>query len=138
MKTAATIANMLTRLTGVIQIVLGVLFWTGNATSLIPVHMVSGTVLVLSLWTLAILAARAGVKPGLVALALIWGLITVVLGFTQGQILVNSAHWIIQVVHLLVGLGAVGQAEVLAARIKHARLPERAVSGQAGQPGRSN
>jgi hypothetical protein len=138
MKTAVTIANTLTRLTGVIQIVLGVLFWTGNVLGLIPVHIISGTILVLSLWTLAILGARAGVRPGLVALSLVWGLITIVLGLTQGQILVNSAHWIIQVVHLLVGIGAVGQAEGLAARIKHARMPERTMSGQAGQPNRSN
>jgi len=133
MKIAATIANTLTRLTGVIQIVLGILFWTGNALGLIPIHILSGTVLVLSLWTLAILAARAGVQPGLVALALIWGLITVALGLTQDRIMVNSAHWIIQVVHLLVGIGAVGQAEALAARIKRAHLPEKTASDQSNQ-----
>ena len=138
MKTAVTIANTLTRLTGVIQIVLGVLFWTGNALGLVPAHIISGTVLVLSLWTLAILGARAGVRPGLVALSLIWGLITIALGLTQGQLLVNSAHWIIQVIHLLIGLGAIGLAEGLAARIKHAQMPERTMSGQAGQPNRSN
>ncbi|MDR3573642.1 MAG: hypothetical protein P4L50_07265 [Anaerolineaceae bacterium] len=138
MKSAVTVANMLTRLTGLIQIVLGILFWTGHATSLIPVHILSGTVLVLSLWTLAFLATRAGVRTGLVVLALIWGLITVILGMAQSQILVNSAHWIIQVVHLLVGLGAIGQAEGLAVRIKRAHLPETAISGQAGQPGRSS
>jgi hypothetical protein len=138
MKTAVTIATMLTRLTGLIQIVLGVLFWTGHVVGLIPVHILSGTVLVLSLWTLAILAARAGVQPGLVALSLIWGLITIILGLTQSQLLVGPAHWIIQVIHLLVGLGAIGLAEGLAARIKHTRLPERTVSGQAGQPGSSN
>ena len=137
MRTAVTVANTLTRLTGVIQIVLGVLFWIGYATSLIPVHIISGTVLVLSLWTLAILAARAGAQTGLVVLSLIWGLITVALGLTQGALLVNSAHWIIQVLHLLVGLGAIGQAEGLAARIKHAHLPEKAMSGQTSQPGRT-
>jgi hypothetical protein len=137
MRTAVTVANTLTRLTGVIQIVLGVLFWIGYATSLIPVHIISGTVLVLSLWTLAILAARAGVQTGLVVLSLIWGLITVALGLTQGALLVNSAHWIIKVLHLLVGLGAIGQAEGLAAIIKHGHLPEKAMSGQTSQPGKT-
>ena len=75
----------------------------------------------LSLWTLAILAGRAGVQPGLVGLALVWGLITPILGLTQGQVLVNSSHWVIQVLHLLVGIGAMGQAEMLARRIKQSR-----------------
>jgi len=138
MKTAVMVTSMLARLTGLIQIVLGVLFWTGYAMSLIPIHIFSGIVLVLSLWTLAILAARAGVRPGLRILSLVWGLITLVLGLTQGQILGNSAHWIIQVIHLLVGLGAIGLAEMLAARIKHVQHIENMASDQASQPGRSN
>jgi hypothetical protein len=35
-------------------------------------------------------------------------------------LLTGDFHWIIQVLHLLVGLGAIGQAEGLAARIKRA------------------
>jgi hypothetical protein len=122
MKTATTVAQMLVRLTGLIQIVLGVLFWTDNARSLVPVHMLVGLVLVLALWTLAGLAARAGVNPGLVALAIVWGLIVPILGVTQTSLLPGAAHWTIQVLHLLLGLGAIGQAESLAARIK-GRLP---------------
>src|SRR5262249_2134403 len=72
----------------------------------------------LALWTLASLAAVAHVTPGLVLLAFVWGLIVPLLGLTQTQLLPGSAHWLIQVLHLLVGLGAIGQAEGLAARIK--------------------
>lgn len=73
MKTVTTIAHTLVRLAGLSAIVLGVLFWTGNAQVLIPVHMLIGLVLVLSLWTLAFLAAQAGVNRGFVALAVVWG-----------------------------------------------------------------
>ena len=118
MKTATTIAQTLVRLCGLGLLTLGLLFWTGNARGLIPLHMLLGLVLVLALWTLAGLAARAGVPIGLVALAVAWGLIVPALGLTQGQLLPGSAHWVIQVLHLLVGLGAIGQAEGLAARIK--------------------
>ncbi len=118
MKTAATVAQMLVRFTGVILIVLGVLFWTGNALTLVPIHMLLGLVLVLSLWTLALLAARIGAQPGIVMLAVVWGLIVVLLGITQTRLLPGDAHWVIQALHLLVGLGALGQAEGLAARIK--------------------
>ena len=40
---------------------------------------------------------------------------------TQTQLLPGSWHWVIQVLHLLLGLGAMGQGEGLAARIKRAR-----------------
>ena len=122
MKTATTTAQMLVRLCGLALLTLGLLFWTGNARGLVPLHMLLGLVLVLALWVLAGLAARAGVPLGLVALAVAWGLIVPALGLTQDQLLPGSAHWAIQVLHLLVGLGAIGQAEGLAARIK-ARQP---------------
>lgn len=118
MKTTATVLQILVRIIGTILIVLGVVFWTGNATTLIPLHMLLGITLVLLLWALAILGAVAGVNLGLVAVALIWGLIVPILGLTQERLLPGSMHWIIQVVHLLVGLGAIGLADNLARLIK--------------------
>jgi len=121
MQTASTITQMLIRFIGLIQIVLGVLFWSGSVRGMIPVHMLLGFVLVLALWTLAGLAARAGVSPALVVVAVLWGLLVAVLGMTQEQLLPGDYHWVIQVAHLLVGLAAIGQGEGLAARIKQAR-----------------
>jgi len=128
MRTATTIALMVIRLTGLIQIVLGVLFWTGNAQALIPTHMLIGFVVVLTLWVLAILAARAGVAPGIVALALLWGMLVLGLGLTQQRLLPGNAHWVIQVMHLLLGLGAIGLGEGLATRIRQAGSPARALA----------
>jgi len=118
MKTAVTVAQWLVRLCGLALITLGVLFWTGHALELIPVHMLVGLVLVLSLWTLAGLAARAGVRPGQVAVAFVWGLVVPALGLTQDSLVPGNAHWIIQVLHLLVGLAAIGMAEGLGAAIR--------------------
>jgi len=118
MKNVTTALQMFVRLDGLALIVLGTLFWTGNALDLVPVHMLLGITLVLALWTLAALAAVARVNPGLVALAFVWGLIVPILGLTQTRLLPGSAHWLVQILHLLVGLGAIGQAEGLAARIK--------------------
>lgn len=97
---------------------LGLLFWTGNALSLIPLHMLSGVVLVLALLGLAVLGAVAGAPVRFVALAVVWVVLVPVLGVTQDRLLPGSAHWLIQILHLLVGLGAIGQAENLARRIK--------------------
>jgi hypothetical protein len=118
MRRATTAAQMLVRATFVVQLVLGGLFWTGRALDLVPLHQTIGFLLVFGLWTLAVLAARAGVRPPLVALAAVWGLVVLVLGLTQTRLLVGSAHWLIEVLHLLVGVAAVGMAEGLAARIK--------------------
>jgi energy-coupling factor transporter transmembrane protein EcfT len=118
MRTTATVAQWLVRITGLIQIVLGLLFWTGNQLTLVPVHMLVGLVLVLSLWTLAFIGARSGVQPGFVAVVFVWGLLVPILGVEQGQILTGSGHWLIQVLHLLVGLTAIGQGEGLGQRIK--------------------
>jgi hypothetical protein len=118
MSRATTAIQMLVRATFVVQLVLGVLFWTGNALDLVPLHQTIGFVLVFGLWALAILAARAGVPPALVALAAVWGLVVPVLGLNQTRLLTGSAHWLIEVLHLLVGVAAVGMAEGLAARVK--------------------
>jgi hypothetical protein len=40
------------------------------------------------------------------------------LGLTQTQLLPGSAHWLIQVLHLLVGLGAISLAETLGRQIQ--------------------
>jgi hypothetical protein len=109
---------MLVRACGLVLITLGILFWTGNARPLIPVHMLVGLLLVLSLWTLAFIAARMGVRPGLVIVAFLWGLLVPVLGVMQDGILVGDLHWLVQVLHLLVGLAAIGQAESLGAGIR--------------------
>jgi hypothetical protein len=119
MRVTATVLQMIIRVCGVIQIVLGLLFWTNNARTLVPLHMLVGSLLVLSLIALAVVAAIADVGPGFVALAIVWALVTLLLGLTQTQLLPGTAHWVIQVLHLLIGLGAIGQGENLGRRIKN-------------------
>lgn len=121
MQTATAIAQTIVRLTGLVQVVLGALFWTGNARGMIPVHMLLGLVLVLALWVLTGLAARAGVDPALVAVAALWGLVVPALGLTQTSLLPGDYHWLIEGLHLLVGLAAIGLGDVLATRIKAPR-----------------
>ena len=125
MRTATTVIQMLIRLLGLIMIVLGLLFWTGNALAFIPVHMFLGLVLVILLWVQAGLAARSGVGAGMVVLAFVWGLVVVALGMTQNRLLPGDFHWVIKVLHLLVGIAALGLADRLATAIKHERLPAR-------------
>lgn len=121
MNVVAVVAQMLVRLTGVILVILGLLFWTGNALNMLPLHIWAGFILVLSFWVLAIVAGLAGLKASLVLLAILWGLFVVYFGLTQAQILPGPAHWVIEVLHFVVGIGTVGLGERLGARIKQAR-----------------
>lgn len=115
---AVTIAQMTVRVAGVLLLLIGLLIWTGHGDQIIPWHELIGFVLVLGLWTLAYFAARAGVAVGLVVLAFAWGLIAPALGLTQVNLVTGGMHWIIQVIHLLVGLGAIGIAELMGMTIK--------------------
>ena len=121
MRSTITAIQMGIRTAFVVQLALGLAFWTGNALGLVDLHQLIGILIVLGLWTQAALAARAGVQPGMVAAAAVLGLIVIVVGLTQRELLVGSAHVVIEVLHLLLGVGAVGLAESLATRAK-ARL----------------
>jgi hypothetical protein len=118
MKTSATIAQMLVRAGALFQIVTGLLFWSGNLLALVQLHMLIGFIVALSLLVLAGLGAWSGLPAGRVVLAIGWALLVPVLGMTQTQLLPGDLHWIVRVVHLLVGLGAVWMAEGLARRVR--------------------
>ena len=126
MAMTTTVLSVLLRALGVVQVVLGLVFWSGNAYNLVPLHMSLGMLLVLCLWGLAIIAIFARVPWTLVLLAIAWGIFVPVFGMTQVGILPGSFHWIIQLLHLLVGFAAIGLGENLAKRIRSnrsARIP---------------
>ncbi len=118
MRTATTITQMLLRLCFLALLVLGIIFWTGHATNLEPLHMAIGGIFVLGLWVLAILGFASKAGADLVVMALIGGVIVLALGMTQKALMVGNLHWIVRVVHLLVGLAAMGLAEQIGRRIR--------------------
>jgi hypothetical protein len=122
MTRASTVVQMLIRVCFVVQLVFGGLFWTNNARGLIPLHQLVGFIFVIAIWVQAGLAARAGVNLGLVAFAAVWALVVPILGLNQTELLPGSAHWVIEVIHLLVGIIAVGLAERLATGVQSRRL----------------
>jgi hypothetical protein len=111
--TGTKVAHWTLRASGGLLLLLGLIIWTGKGDQLIPVHDVLGFVLVLSLWTIAAIASRSGVPIGLVTLAVAWGLIAPILGLTQDKLVTGDWHWTIQVLHLVIGVGALGLGERL-------------------------
>ncbi len=123
LRTATIIVQNAVRIVGVVLIVLGFLFWTGHSFALVPLHRQLGVALVILLWILAGIAIRAGVPAGLVFSSILWGLLVVFFGITMGQFLPGRSHEVIRILHFLIGLGAIGLAESLGARIKRSRQP---------------
>jgi hypothetical protein len=107
MRTAIKVAARVLVGSGALLLVLGVIIWTGKADALIGVHIVVGSVLILTLWTIAAIAARSGVPMRTVTLAAAWGVLVVVLGLTQEELVPGAWHWTIQVFHLVISMGAI-------------------------------
>ncbi len=131
MKAAALALRIFVGVDGALLIILGLFLWVGSADTLIPVHITLGVALVLALWILAAMAAVAGVNPALVAVAALWGVIVPILGLTQERLLPGDLHWLIQTLHLLVGITAIALAQILAIRITRRRsLPPAGQSAE--------
>jgi hypothetical protein len=118
------ISIWIVRISGTLQLFLGALFWTGHAYKYLPLHIVNGVVIVLTLWTVAVAALVTRTHRGLAVFALLWGLALPALGIKQVAVLVGSMHWIIRVTHLLMGLAAMGIAGTLGQAVL-ATLPAR-------------
>ena len=117
------IASIVLRLCGALAVILGILFWSGNALNLIPIHMLLGLLVVLSLWIVGIgQAFSSGGSWPLAGGALLFGLLVIVVGIRQSSLLVGPFHWVIQVVHLLLGILAVGVGQIATARWRNSSV----------------
>lgn len=125
MNSAVTTLRILVRLCGLILIILGIIFWTGHARGLIAVHMVVGLLLAVCLWLLAFFGARAHIGGSFVALVAVWALLMVIFGAVQASLMPGRAHWVIQVLHLLVGIAALGMGDRLGVRLSRAAYLKR-------------
>jgi hypothetical protein len=111
----ARIAIMVLRVAVLFNLITGIIFWTGNADPLQIVHIIVGIIAVLSLWTLGIVQGLRGGSFGLALGTFVVGFLLVLVGLFQKNWLTDPAnHWIIQVIHLILGLAAIGLGERVA------------------------
>src|SRR5205823_6509021 len=118
MKHAVNVLQYAVRLLALLQVALGFQFWSGRSFALLPVHTRMGEALIALLWVVAGIGLRAGVKPGLAIGAIVYGFLALAFAMNMGQLLPGRAHEVVRVLHLLIGLGAVGLVEILALSIK--------------------
>ena len=93
---------------------LGLMIWSGRFGKQVGgLHVVLGMTLVLMLWVLCALAARAGVARAPIAWAAACGLIVLGFGLVQEQLLTGPLHWTIRVIHVVISMGAIWWARRL-------------------------
>jgi hypothetical protein len=113
------IAGMALRGLFALNLILGLLFWFGIAEPrwLVLIHMLIGILFVAAIWLLG-LAQGLGKNGslGLVIGTFVVGLIIAIFGLIQQSLLPTSAHWVIQVIHLLLAFAGIGIGEAAAAR----------------------
>ena len=116
------IASAALSLAGLLALISGVLFWTGTALNLMTLHMLLGFLAVAALWTIGV--AQATAKGGswtLAACALILGALTIIAGLYQSSLMIGPSHWIVQVIHVILGILTVGLGHMGAARYRKAK-----------------
>lgn len=118
--------RILMRLSITVLLVLGILFWTGHAYELVQLHMAFGLIFVLGFWSLAGLGLSRGMPAGVAVAAVLLGLAVLGLGMTQMRLLPGDYHWVVRVVHLLLGLGTMGFGEKIAKRLATGSSPASA------------
>lgn len=113
------IMAMILRISALLALMLGMLFWSGYAESLVDAHMLLGLLVVLSLWVLGATLAVTGVGSWwLAGGAFVLAGTMLIFGLIQERLLPGALHWVIQVIHLLLGVSALGLGEIITRRYK--------------------
>jgi hypothetical protein len=116
-----TVFDWIIRLAGAVALVLGLLIWTLQL-DVVSIHMLFGLVVALSLLVISLLSAFTRELRLAGIFGIVYAFILPLLGLNQETLLVGSLHWLIEVLHLLVGIGALAFAGVLSMRYRRVRL----------------
>jgi len=112
-----TILQMIVRLLGVVQIILGLCIWF-NIAHPNALHAALGSVFVLVGWAIALIALFALPRRGAALGALLLGGVVIWFGVAQTTLLIGSMHWLVRVAHLLLGVAMIGVVEMLGKAVK--------------------
>lgn len=104
------------RLAGLAGLVLGIVIWSGSGYRYLQSHIWLGFIVTFSLLLLVLFALLSRVRPALPLLGLAWAVLLPVIGIAQLRIVLGPNHWTVRVLHLILGIGAIGFGEVLAKR----------------------
>jgi len=112
------ILRWILRIAFVISFVLGCALWAGRGYAYLQFHMWLGFIITFTLLAIVILSLIARVKPALPLIALLWAVALPFFGIAQLRLMPGPNHWIVRIVHLILGLGAIGLGESLSKRLR--------------------
>lgn len=128
MRQLVLILQMIIRILWVANLVLGILFWTGNASGLVMLHETLGLVIAVCLLILSVLAMGRARAFGLGAAGVIVAVLLPVVGMGQVDVLAGSTHFVVEIVHVLVAVAAIALAEMLGLRCRRVLAPRGAAT----------
>ncbi|HKD76605.1 MAG TPA: hypothetical protein VKB76_13965 [Ktedonobacterales bacterium] len=111
------IISWIARVAFMATMVLGLLFWIIQL-NLISLHMLFGITGVLALLVLSVVAIFTKGIRSLGTVSAGYAILVPIFGLTQSTLLIGNLHWLIQTAHLLVGIGAMGWAQVIDRRYR--------------------
>lgn len=125
MRPLVLVLQMIIRVLWVVNIVLGLLFVTGNLVQLVMLHETFGLVIAICLVILAILAIAQARAIALGVAGIVVAILLPVVGMGQVDVVAGSGHVAVEFVHVLVALAAIALAEMLGARCRRALRTRR-------------
>lgn len=115
------VLRWLTRIAGLGALVLGLSFLFASSVAPLSVHMALGGIVALMLAILAVWALIDRVRIPAALAALLCAAAVVAVGTIQDWWVGAGRHVVMEIVHPLLGIGAIGLAEMLAAAISRKR-----------------
>jgi hypothetical protein len=124
---ALTTFDWILRITGSVALVLGLLIWTFQL-DIVSLHMLFGLLVALALLVVSMLSVLTRPMRVLGIIGIVYSFIVPLLGLNQETLLVGNLHWIIQVIHLLIGVGALALGGVLSTRYRRLQQKQASLS----------
>jgi hypothetical protein len=124
----ARILQIVVGVAGLCALALGLLIWIANI-DLISIHMLFGILVTLGLLVMSILAVTVKGLRVLGIVGIVYAIIVPILGASQFNILVGNLHWLIQTLHMLVGIGAIALTGISGARYMVLQREAKAAAG---------
>jgi hypothetical protein len=131
------ILQIVVGLAGLGALALGLGIWIAQA-DLTDIHMFAGLLVTLGLLAMSIIALTARGLRIWGGVGIVYALIMLIFGVSQATMLVGNLHWLIQALHLLIGIGAIVLTGGLGAgyrRLKHGETTPAAESHPSRQAG---
>lgn len=111
----ARILQIIVGLAGLCALVSGLFIWVSRADPA-DIHMLFGLLVTLGLLTISIISLPTAGLRVWGSGGIIYAIILPIFGVAQSTMLVGNLHWLIQALHLLVGIGAIALTSILGTR----------------------